>query len=187
MQSTKLNLVNKICTICLITFLCPFILNAQIVKGWTKVEADLNRQETLIREQKKIIQMQISHKNKTTKSSEKQAAVKALIEAQSTLRAEIKKYNEIREKALYRYPEKGDKTKRRYLPMRVQSLEQMESEVGLESELTRVKAVVDKKYKKYNKKDDKILIQQASEELKMKKKRESKKGYKKQEKIKMSK
>ena len=37
------------------------------------------------------------------------------------------------------------------------------------------------------KKDDKILIQQASEELKMKKKRESKKGYKKQEKIKMSK
>ena len=49
----------------------------------------------------------------------------------------------------YRFPAKGDALDRRYVPMRVQSVEQMEEDVGIDAELTMLRRKINDKYKPF--------------------------------------
>lgn len=64
----------------------------------------------------------------------------------SAMLESIEDYNKVSKDLEYRYPEKGDDTKRKYLPMRSRSLEQIEKEMGLDAVLSGAKERVDQKY-----------------------------------------
>jgi hypothetical protein len=55
-------------------------------------------------------------------------------------------YNTQKAELKYRYPEEGVIIERRYVPLRAQTIEQIEKELGLSSELTKTKKKIDKKY-----------------------------------------
>jgi hypothetical protein len=59
-----------------------------------------------------------------------------------TLAEYTKESDELR----FRYPEEGTVINRKYVPLHEQSLEQIEKEMGLDGDLTRTKAKIDKKY-----------------------------------------
>jgi hypothetical protein len=58
-------------------------------------------------------------------------------------------YNDELHAVTYRFPSKGEEIRRRYIPLRPKSIEQVEKELGLQGELTALKEKVDNKYKAF--------------------------------------
>lgn len=117
---------------------------------YNKKLSELTSLENKVKESRAVIQDLIQHKNATSNREKKHEIVEQMIERHRQLIDEIKRYNEARHQLKYRFPEKDDSTERRYLPLKEQSLEQMEQEMGLDADLTRVKKMVDKKYAPLN-------------------------------------
>lgn len=72
-----------------------------------------------------------------------------MMKAHVSLREEVDGYNVMRTKLKYRFPNKGELSERRYMPMKVQSLEKMEKEIGIDAKLTMIRKKINDKYKPF--------------------------------------
>ncbi len=75
--------------------------------------------------------------------------MKKIGESQRELIKALGDYNHDKDELKYRYPEEGALIERKYVPMRGQTVEQVEKELGLNGDLTRTKQAVDKKYEAF--------------------------------------
>lgn len=119
-------------------------------REWAKRTSKLNIQETKIKDLTHLLQKLIQEKNQKHEVAGEKGHTPQTLEQISTsykqLTDIIKTYNADRAELKYRFPEEGALIERRYVPLREQSLEQIEKEIGLNGELTRTKKKIDKKY-----------------------------------------
>lgn len=119
-------------------------------REWAKRTTKLNIYEAKISELNKKIQAMIKSKNNNTVALDDKGKPIDVLATISSSHSELKKtvqdYNQARGELKYRYPEEGARIERRYVPLRAQSIEQIEKEIGLDSELTVTKKKIDKKY-----------------------------------------
>jgi len=116
-------------------------------EDWAKQVTILNTKEGKMKAYTREIQDLIKKKKKTKIRSEKLSIIDQMIQAHTDLRKEAEGYNEMRNRIKYRFPNKGEVAERHYSSVRVQSLEQMEKEEGLDAHLTQLKLKIDQKYK----------------------------------------
>ena len=124
------------------------------VKGadreWAQRKTKLNIYEAKIKDYTKEIQRFIYFKNTNTAAIDEKGkpinVLQAIAETHRKLKEATEGYNKEKEELKYRFPEEGMVIERRYVPMRFQSVEQIEKEMGLDGELTRTKKKIDKKY-----------------------------------------
>lgn len=119
-------------------------------REWAKRSSKINVYETQIKEATRRLQDLIRAKNEKRHAvDEKGNPVDLLQEITAThkeLLAAVKNYNTEKAELHYRFPERGALIERRYVPFREQSVEQIEKEMGLDGELTKIKKKIDKKY-----------------------------------------
>lgn len=114
-------------------------------------------------------------KKRSTKNKEKlHQIMENLVEAHNLLNERIIKYQKLKNEIKYRYPEKKITKKREYLSLRIQSLEEIEDEVGIDGQLSKLKKRVDKKYLPFLSKKDLEEAKLVSEEREEKKRNKSK-------------
>ena len=145
-----------------------FILNAQVVaeekpaesseapsgdqadREWAKRTSKLNIHESKIKDLTKKLQAMIQNKNSNSKMIDEKGQPVDLISQIAASHKELKDtvgmYNKEKDELKYRYPEEGQLIERRYVPLRPQSLEQIEKEIGIDAELSKTKIKIDKKY-----------------------------------------
>jgi uncharacterized phage infection (PIP) family protein YhgE len=70
-----------------------------------------------------------------------------IVSAHKKLETDYAAYNEELRAITYRFPSKGEEIRRKYIPLRPKSLDQVEKEMGLDGELTALKGKVEDKYK----------------------------------------
>ncbi|OFZ12246.1 MAG: hypothetical protein A2Z20_04315 [Bdellovibrionales bacterium RBG_16_40_8] len=124
------------------------------VKGadreWAQRKTKLNIYESKIKDYTKDIQHLIHLKNTNTSALDEKGKPINVLDAIATthkkLKTEVDGYNKEKEELKYRFPEEGRVIERRYVPLRAQSLEEIEKEMGLDWELTQTKKKIDKKY-----------------------------------------
>lgn len=82
-----------------------------------------------------------------------QVRIKAIVEEMAEIKKDRDKktdeYNKLTEDLKYKYPDKGKAVSRRYAPIEKKSLKQLEKPSKLREDLTRIKRLVDKKYKPF--------------------------------------
>lgn len=119
-------------------------------REWAKRTTKLNIYETKMKELNKKIQQMIKAKNNNVQALDEKGkpvdVLETITTAFSDLKKTVKDYNAERDELKYKYPEEGARIERRYVPLRAQSIEQIEKEIGLNGELTRTKKKIDKKY-----------------------------------------
>lgn len=119
-------------------------------REWAKRKSKLNVYETQIKELTKKIQHLIQMKNaKSVPLDEKGKPIDVLetiVVTHKKLKEAVDDYNKEEAEMKYRFPEEGTLVERRYVPMRMQTLDQIEREIGLNGELTRIKKKIDSKY-----------------------------------------
>lgn len=120
--------------------------------------------ELQIATQQKVLEDLIHHKNSTRDVQAKNQAVEEMTKAHADLRAAIDSYNKVLKDLNYHFPEKGDSSERKYLPLKNKSIEQIEEEMGLDAELTRVKEKIHEKYASFEiNRDSKLKTDKNSE------------------------
>jgi len=119
-------------------------------REWAKRTTKLNILQTKRGEFTKQIQNYIEiKKTKRIIKDEKGNSLDVLeqiAEAHRKLKEVVADYNKEKAELKYRFPEEGALIERRYMPLRVQTLEQIEREMGLTGELTKAMEKIAKKY-----------------------------------------
>lgn len=115
-------------------------------KDYRKQLSKLNFAKDQIKVLKNTIQDLIKRKNAEKKEAEKRKLVQQIVAQHEELKVQTKIYNEQYRIIKYNFPDKGDHSKRQYLPMRVDTLEELEQGIGLESDLTSARKKVESKY-----------------------------------------
>ncbi len=114
---------------------------------WTKQANFLSSKEGKAKEFRLKIESLIKTKNSSKDEAKNKKIVNQMIEAHMEFVKATDDYNKLYNKLRYRFPDKSNtKKRRRYLPLRVQSLEQIENEMGVDADLTRLRKKVNKKY-----------------------------------------
>lgn len=109
----------------------------------------LNQIEVKIKAKKEDIERLIVAKNKTEDAQQKHSYMEQMVSIHESMKQDIVKYNQLRTEVRYRFPEKNDVTKRRYIELREKSLEQIEKEIGLDQMLTRARQHMEDKYRPF--------------------------------------
>jgi hypothetical protein len=119
-------------------------------REWAKRTTHLNVLEAKIKELNTNLGLYIKAKNGNyvmlDEKNVKIDVIKKIGESYKELVKSTEDYNKAKDELTYRYPEEGALIERKYVPMRVQTLEQIEKETGLNGDLTRTKEAIDKKY-----------------------------------------
>lgn len=102
--------------------------------------------EVQIQDSNKTLEGLIKTKNLTKDPDQRLKLVEEMKKVHSDNQKAIQSYNKLVKELKYRFPEKGDHSERKYLPMRSRSLEQIEREMGLDAVLSEAKDRVDRKY-----------------------------------------
>ena len=118
------------------------IANEQSQLNSQKVNLEIQI-STLNNELKELIKA----KNKTKNIEEKNKKVDEIKKIHQDLLTSIDKYNHTAKELRFRYPEKGDSSVKKYIPMKKKTIDQIEEEMGLDAVLTATKAKADEKYK----------------------------------------
>lgn len=147
------------------TFSEPFVISKAWAEGpkkedgWKSKVAKLNGVESKVKDLNQQMEALIKAKHSVREEAEKTGMIVQLKELEAQRNTEVEKYNSIRYELKYRYPERDDFTERRYLPMRQATAEDMEKDLNIDDQLTRVRRKVEVKYAP-------ILRQEASEKAK---------------------
>lgn len=122
-------------------------------REWAKRTSKINVYETKMSDLTKKIKNLILQKNANQKVVDEKGQPVDALKSMAALHAELKKtvadYNKEKAELKYRYPEEGALIERRYLPLRPQTLQQIENEIGIDAELTKTKKKIDKKYSSF--------------------------------------
>lgn len=113
---------------------------------YVKKSSKYNVLEKKIIETKKLIKERIKQKNSTKDTKVQGEIFATIVSLHKELDKTIREYNDLGRDLKYKYPEKGDKAERKYLPIRPQSVEEIEQETGIDGVLSRVKEKVEQKY-----------------------------------------
>lgn len=133
--------------------------------------AKLNSAKEQTSKLRKEIKELIDKKNKTKKESVKKKIINDIVGLHEELKKQIQNYNEQHRIIKYTFPRKGDRSKKSYLPLRVDTLEEIEQGVGLEADLTRVRKKVENKYAPFVPKKDFVEHKLKVDDAKKKKKK----------------
>lgn len=102
--------------------------------------------ETELKKTKDLLVEAQNKKRAANNDKLKAEATREIIDLHAEIERQQGEIDEIVREIKYRFPDKGKESDRRYLPLRKQSLESVDTEIGLDSELTRVKSKIDRKY-----------------------------------------
>ncbi len=122
---------------------------AQLMSEYTRKTGQLNILERKVSTSKEEIKGEISLLGIEKDESKQKQIFEDIKKNHEAYLSSVKEYNTVREDLKYKFPKKHDTTIRRYLPLREQTLDEIEHEVGIESVLTRVKKKLDKKYRSF--------------------------------------
>ena len=131
----------------IITF-CLFS-QAQLMSEYTQKTGKLSNLEKKISTFKEDIKTRQKLHDITKDEQKKREIYTEIISLHDQYREAVENYNAIRHDLRFRFPEKNDQTNRRYLPLRAQSIDEIQNEKGISSTLTRMKRKIDKKYAPY--------------------------------------
>ncbi len=119
-------------------------------REWAKRQSKLNVHEAQIKDLTKKVQGLIRLKNTGGAAVDDKGnpidLLASIAENHKKLKETIAEYSVEKAEMKYRFPEEGVLIERRYVPMREQSLEQIELEMGLDGDLIATKKKIDKKY-----------------------------------------
>ena len=115
-------------------------------KDWAKQVTVLNTKDGRVKGHKKDLLSLIGEKKSAKTEKQKKVIIDQLIKVYGTYQKELTIRNTLKKKLKYKFPNKGQVIERKYLPMRVQSLEAMEEEQGIDGQLTKVRKKINKKY-----------------------------------------
>lgn len=119
-------------------------------REWAKRQTKLNVLETKMKDLTKELEHLIHIKNTGGAAVDEKGkpidVLETIAGSYKKLKQTVEEYNTEKSELKYRFPEEGARIERRYVPLRVQSLEQIEKNSGLDGELTRTKMKIDKKY-----------------------------------------
>lgn len=114
---------------------------------YSKKLSEVGTLENRVREGRAAVQALIKTQRSTAEREQQVQIVEQIKERHQQLKIDIEKYNTARAELIYNFPGKADATERKYMPLRTQSVQQMENEMGLDADLTRLKAEIDQKFK----------------------------------------
>ncbi len=123
---------------------------------WTKQITKLNSKSEKVAEYKRIIKKMIKEKNSAQTKEQKHQIIAKMLDVHNRLKKAITEYNELAPVIKYRFPAKGRAYQRQYVPEKLQSIEQMEKEMGLDYDLTHLRQLVQRKYSTMVKDETKI-------------------------------
>ena len=140
----------------LLTFFFVFLVN---IEAWSQ-EVDpeeaqdiyINRIKVLhvneqnIKKYRRMLQKFVAEKQVSKSRKRRIELVRLIRAAHEKLNKEIQDYNRVRNEVRYLYPAKDKLAVRRYLPIRKQTIEQIEKEMGLDAQLTAIGHQVQRKY-----------------------------------------
>ncbi len=122
-------------------------------REWAKRTTRLNVLEARIKELNKNIGLYIKAKNggypMLDEKGNKIDVIPKIAESHKELLKTNEDYLHAKSELKYRFPEEGAFIERKYVPLRVQTIEQIEKEVGINGDLTRTKKLIDKKYETF--------------------------------------
>ena len=121
-------------------------------KAYNDTVTQMNTYQSRVNELKKEIRKIILLKNSTKNKEEQLQYIEQMEALQVSLKSDTEAYNRIRKTMILRFPGKGKITKRRYLPLKDQSIDEIESEMGLDAQLSAVKGKIENKYREFNEK-----------------------------------
>lgn len=156
-------------------FLVLLSVTAFAVDEYGRLSAKLNTIETRIRDQRKSIMELAIEKNNASEKQQKLKLIEQMKTVNQALNADIDEYNEIKSKIEHRYPKRKGDIERRYRPQKRQSVEEIESNVGLVKNIQQVEALLEKQYGKFKKTKEVEAFEKHIEKTETQKKEESKK------------
>ncbi|MCB0413953.1 MAG: hypothetical protein KDD50_06445 [Bdellovibrionales bacterium] len=119
-------------------------------EDWAKQINVLNTKEAKIKVYDEEIKKYIKEKSEAKTKPEERELINKMITTHKMLQEESREYNVMRTQIKYKFPAKNDYTERRYLPIRVLSLEKMEArQSDLDNRLTEVRKFIINKYKPF--------------------------------------
>ena len=136
----------------------PFYAQAQdggADREWAKRKSRINKIETKMKDARSKLESYIRAKNSDRPVIDEKGnrldILKAIAETHKTLKENESEFNKEVDDLKYRFPEEGALIERRYVPRRSKTIEQIEREMGLDYELTKIKKKVDEKYAPFTK------------------------------------
>lgn len=122
------------------------IVESTLASDWGRHEINLRGYAMRIANTQNEIKELVEKKNKNRDPHTRDELLKEINKKNDDLRRVYKDFKEEKEHVRFEHPEQGDKTERKYKRVRMKSLEDLENEVGLDGQLTRLKQKVEKKY-----------------------------------------
>jgi hypothetical protein len=121
---------------------------------WYKRTQKVAALESKIKDDTKNLEALIKAKNSGTRlvkgDKGETDILKQIVKTHAQLLETYKKFEDEKRDVRYRYPGEGDLVEREYMSSRPPTLEQVERQLGLGGELTRLSAQIEQKYKTFN-------------------------------------
>jgi hypothetical protein len=113
---------------------------------YTKLYSQKSNLELEISTHQKNLEGLILRKNSASDAGSRNQTVEEILRVHADLQTSISQYNQILKDLTYRFPEKGNESKRQYAPMKNRTIDQIEKEMGIDASLSAIKEKIDKKY-----------------------------------------
>lgn len=150
--------------------------SAFAVDDYSRLSAKLNTIETRVRDQRKSIIELAVRKNKETSKEQKLKLIEQMKVVNQTLNKDIDEYNDIKSKIEHRFPKQKSDLERQYRPQKRQSIDEIESNVGLIKNIEKVEDLLEKQYGKFKKTTE---VEKLEKQIKVKKNKPKKEEPKK--------
>jgi hypothetical protein len=113
---------------------------------WARHEVNLKGYASRIRNMQEDIQALIIKKSQNKNPVVRDEILKEIILKNQELQKTYQDYKAEKEHIRFEHPEQGDKTERKYRHLKLKSLEELENEVGIDGQLSRLKRKVEDTY-----------------------------------------
>jgi DNA polymerase II small subunit/DNA polymerase delta subunit B len=122
-----------------------FASNA-MAESWGRHEVNLKGYQIKIRNSEDELRELIAKKNSNRNPKVRDEILKEIIQKSEDLKKTFADMKSEEEHIRFQHPEKGDETERKYRHLRLKSVKDLENEVGVDGQLSRLKAKVKDKY-----------------------------------------
>ncbi|MBK7845130.1 MAG: hypothetical protein IPJ71_15845 [Bdellovibrionales bacterium] len=106
---------------------------------YTKLYSQKSNLELEISTHQKALEALILRKNSASDAASRNQTVEEILRVHAELQASISQYNQTLKDLTYRFPEKGNESKRQYAPMKNRTIDQIEREMGIDASLSAIK------------------------------------------------
>lgn len=152
----------------------PVNSHAQLMGEYTQKVGKLSSLESKIQSGRDSVKVSLAAIQKTQDEKKQKEVFNEAVKLHEELKIAIREYNSLRDEIKYKFPKKHDQTIKRYIPIREESLDEIEKEMGLDGILSRVKTKIDKKYESFNSQEEESVSSSVSTLQEVQVKREEK-------------